>query len=66
MSKCEYDSGSMYGNRPLCARQADYKVSYSNGSYGPFTARVCKRHLDPTKARIYPNTYTLTRMAELV
>lgn len=52
--KCSYDSGSRYGNQPLCDQPATHVVVYRNGSYGPFRAATCPRHLTATQARAYP------------
>jgi hypothetical protein len=51
---CQYDSGAMTECRPLCDRPATHAVIYHNGTSGPFTARVCDRHLSPMLGRVYP------------
>jgi hypothetical protein len=60
-TRCEYDSGSMPGNRPLCDRPADVRVAYSNGSYS-LTVDVCKQHLASTEARVYPSRAEVTEL----
>lgn len=53
--RCEYDSGSMYGNRPACDTFASYDVTYRNGSFSSLTIAVCTAHLPNIEARIYPS-----------
>lgn len=54
ITACQYDSGSMYGNRPLCAQKATHIVTYRNGSGAPMRTAVCARHLGPMQGRVYP------------
>ncbi len=51
---CGYDSGSMYGNGPACGAPATHRVTYRNGSYGPFVLLVCRRHYSPMCGRAFP------------
>jgi hypothetical protein len=55
MTTCEHDSGSMTGCQPLCSDQAVWLVTYHNGSLRDMTSAVCARHLNVTKARVYPS-----------
>jgi hypothetical protein len=55
MSRCQYDTGSRFGNRPACDREATGVHQYWNGSYGPFEIRLCDYHVKPTQARVYPS-----------
>lgn len=58
---CDYDTGSMYGCRPACSAQATHTVVQArSGGYGPFTYRVCRRHVRPMEGRLYPDRYTIT------
>jgi hypothetical protein len=52
--KCKMDSGSMYGNVPMCDREAKYIVTYHNGTYGPFSTPVCEEHLNAVRGAAYP------------
>lgn len=54
MTTCEYDAGSMFGNVPLCSERATWSLTYRNGSYGPFTIRVCDGHALPMEGRVFP------------
>lgn len=54
MSKCEYDSGSMYGNRPLCSAPAKYVVVERSGMGKPFRNLSCEKHRKNFEARAYP------------
>ena len=51
-STCQYDSGSMYGNQPLCSQPAEHLIHYHNGSSGPLTLAVCRKHLDAARGAI--------------
>lgn len=62
--KCDYDSGSMYGNVPLCDREATVAITYRNGSTGPLTAAVCDRHNLATQGRAYPGVEAVTILKE--
>ena len=52
--QCDYDSGSMYGNRPLCDKPSTHRVTYRVPCYGSSTSYVCERHVTPTLGRLYP------------
>jgi hypothetical protein len=63
MTVCEYDSGLMFGNVPLCSSPASFTVTYRNGSIGPFTVAVCERHLSATRGRVYPSAVEVAAVA---
>lgn len=65
MSTCEYDSGSMFGNVPICDAPAVWMLVYRNGSYGPFTMRVCDAHALPMQGRVFPSSVTVTGLVTL-
>lgn len=59
--KCEYDSGSMYDCRSVCGQRATHTVTYRNGSYGPFSVKVCPQHVRPMEGRAYPGHIATTQ-----
>lgn len=59
---CSYDSGAMTDCVPLCDSPATHIVTYRNGSYGPFAAPMCERHVQPMQGRVYPGHIGTTRI----
>lgn len=53
--ECQYDSGSMYGNVPICDRVATVAITYQFGHYGPRTVHVCDKHVRATRGRVFPD-----------
>ena len=58
---CKHDSGSMYGNVPLCDRPATWKIDYHNGTYVLVTY-ACDQHRRVTEARVYPGHDRTTQL----
>lgn len=61
MATCEYDNGSMYGNRPACSSPATTTATYSVPCYGSFTVHLCSRHIRSMAGRVYPSELVVTR-----
>jgi hypothetical protein len=49
---CDYDTGSMVSCDRACNRPATHVVCYRNGSYGPFSTPVCRRHRLAMQGRV--------------
>jgi hypothetical protein len=49
---CDYDPGSMVGCGRACNRPATHVVRHRNGSYGPFSTPVCRRHVLAMQGRV--------------
>jgi hypothetical protein len=64
MTTCEYDSGSRDGNLSCCTSTATVAVSYYLACYGPNSIRLCGRHVDPMKARLYPSIATVEELVK--
>ena len=62
--RCDFDSGSITGCRPLCDRAARHTITYQ--SYGPHvhTSNVCAHDLDARLARIYPYSHLVKATAQ--
>jgi hypothetical protein len=54
--KCQRDSGSMYGNVPICSERATVRSEYDVPCYGTFVNYLCARHARSESGRVYPST----------
>lgn len=59
--RCTYDTGSMFGNVPVCDARAMWDVTYEIGSGGPLVESVCERHVGPTRGRVFPGEVSTVR-----
>lgn len=60
---CDFDTGSMYGNRPVCDRPAQWTVTYRSCG-DRLVSHVCARHLRAEVGRVYPYRYDVAPVAE--
>lgn len=58
-TRCEHDTGSMYGNRPACDAVATWTLTYGSlgeyGTPGRYAARLCGDHALRLPGRIFPD-----------
>ena len=64
--RCEHDSGSATGCRPLCLEPATHTVRQSTACYGVLELARCERHARSAVARAYPDPCEVLELAAAV